>query len=50
MNTDFNGEPVVVLSAEEARWLAEFIQRHWDVDEDCVELRRVAGKVRRVDS
>jgi nuclear transport factor 2 (NTF2) superfamily protein len=47
-STDFNGDPLLILTAEEANWLAGFITSNWDIDEDCLILRRVARKARQV--
>jgi len=29
VSTDFNGEPILILSKTEAKWLLSFIDEHW---------------------
>ena len=43
-STDFNGEPILILSKEEAEWLFDFIEKHRYNDVDTMILRRVRVK------
>ena len=47
-STDLNGESILILTKQDAEWLVKFINNHWRVETDSIELRRVLRKARGV--
>jgi hypothetical protein len=43
-STDLDGEPILILSKTEAVWLLAFLNKHYNVDNDSIEFRRVRRK------